>query len=453
MSILYSTIAECVKQTAKHLNVTEERVWDVIQFSEDKKPSKKLPYAKIVVKHEISVYVKNKKQKIQVTYNNRTLSLINKNITGFDKDTVFPHDIEILYLSSNKIVNLDGEDGKFRFPNTLKRLVLHSNRIVKLDGATGKFRFPESLTHIDLSYNHIQRIDGENGDFRFPELQSLSLSHNNITNLDGDSGNFRFPDTLWELNMNNNRISNLNGISGNFRFNDLIFLDLDDNEISIIPRWFMDLTISNLLIGRGNPIELTNEVRRYLVDRDEHVVIAVNPNNNNDNNVYNNAQNIHDVAVQGTTLESLNKIAKYPKIIQKSKLVPSEYKHLNTREIHTYFKYSEYQVLLIVENVIAALVSKSKSPGLEKELYKRLRQELEEGKEKCSTGRIGRMINTLSGFVDDVEIKISDASQIGAIIGTHLKKNPPTSRNEVIKDLRDRGICDELINQWMEHYE
>ena len=72
-------------------------------------------------------------------------------------------------------------------------------------------------------------------------------------------------------------------------------------------------------------------------------------------------------------------------------------------------KFSE--IILLVCNEI-----KNFNEYKQVEYKKRLNKEIQESKCMCYTGRCNRLVNSLSGFSNLVEIKIQDCSQIGNII-------------------------------------
>ena len=56
------------------------------------------------------------------------------------------------------------------------------------------------------------------------------------------------------------------------------------------------------------------------------------------------------------------------------------------------------------------------------EIKKRLNEEMEDSDCKCFTGRISRLVNSLSGYSTKVQIEISDEEQISNIISHVLSK-------------------------------
>jgi hypothetical protein len=191
-----------------------------------------------------------------------------------------------------------------------------------------------------------------------------------------------------------------------------------------------------------NWIEIGNlhpSVRRFLDN--------INNRCYNDNTIYNDRQNVHNIAVQESILNSLNKITAYEQKNIKSKFPEDEISFLDEKEVHSYFHFTQKEVFNFVEN---AICTGNYSLETKEQLYSLLKEALEEGKRVCSTGRIGRMVNVLSGFDSNVQIKISDNSQIGAIISSF--RNRSEQKEKIEEELFSRGFSKEEIGEWLEHY-
>jgi len=72
---------------------------------------------------------------------------------------------------------------------------------------------------------------------------------------------------------------------------------------------------------------------------------------------------------------------------------------------------------------------------------------------KCFTGRITRLVNCLSGFDDDVVIKISDNEQIGNVLSVMRNKYEKDDefRENAIKQLLELGYDLSVINEWIDN--
>ena len=73
----------------------------------------------------------------------------------------------------------------------------------------------------------------------------------------------------------------------------------------------------------------------------------------------------------------------------------------------------------------------------------------------CFTGRITRLVNTLSGFVPEVEIKISENEQISNLVIVTKDKIIPYNSDEhkalFQKEMEERGYSQDIINEWMSY--
>jgi hypothetical protein len=89
------------------------------------------------------------------------------------------------------------------------------------------------------------------------------------------------------------------------------------------------------------------------------------------------------------------------------------------------------------------------------QIIKILNEEMLDTKCKCFTGRISRLVNVLNGYYNDINIKIFDSEQIGAIIPIIKSNYNGDDVNELKKiiknNLIERNINDEVIEEWLEH--
>jgi hypothetical protein len=218
-------------------------------------------------------------------------------------------------------------------------------------------------------------------------------------------------------------------------------LEISRNQIKTLPIELVHLRNLRYFYYDNNPIEnIHPSVQRFINNLE-------NRDNRQGNTVYDDRQNVHNVVVQNSIRDSLNKLTSYQQSITKSKLSDEEISFLDDREVHSFFHFTQKEVLLFVENAIA---NGEYSTETKNELYSLLREALREGRSVCSTGRIGRMVNVLSGFDPNVQIKISDKAQIGAICSTIKERNEPKER--VAEELGKRGINQEEIDLWLEDY-
>ena len=109
------------------------------------------------------------------------------------------------------------------------------------------------------------------------------------------------------------------------------------------------------------------------------------------------------------------------------------------------------ELLLVVLTIIETKENKN-------DIYEILNQEINDAECKCLTGRISRLINVLNGQDERIIINISDKEQIGNII-VLIKNNLGNDytiekhKELVIKELKERGFNEEIINEYVNYIE
>ena len=144
---------------------------------------------------------------------------------------------------------------------------------------------------------------------------------------------------------------------------------------------------------------------------------------------------------------SCNKIKEIPKEI--GYLTQLQILNLSHNQIHTQLECTFEEVLQAVLLEINNLPNE-----LQIEVKNRLNEEMEDGLCKCFTGRISRLVNSLSGYSDKVSIKISSAEEIGNVISIMKDKygdNIEEIKINVEKELIQRGYEKEIIDEWISY--
>ena len=135
---------------------------------------------------------------------------------------------------------------------------------------------------------------------------------------------------------------------------------------------------------------------------------------------------------------------------QKTKEIITEY--IDCEDIHTMLNITFKELFLAVVIEIEKL-----SPDLQVEIKKRLNEEMQESNCKCFTGRISRLVNSLSGYSDKVKIQITENEEISNIISVIINKRGLKTldilKEEVNIALKERGYTDEIIKEWLEYIE
>ena len=124
------------------------------------------------------------------------------------------------------------------------------------------------------------------------------------------------------------------------------------------------------------------------------------------------------------------------------------FEYINEKDVHSILNITFEELLLNVYSII--INNKDKE-----EIFKILNIEIQDSECKCFTGRLSRLINCLNGFDQNIIINISDNEQISNIILLIREKFKDIEqvKDEVKKELTDRGYSNEVIVEWVEYLE
>ena len=276
-----------------------------------------------------------------------------------------------------------------------------------------------NLKKLNCSDNNLKYINGVS---KCTSLQTLYCENNKLRNLDGLNCS-----SLQEILCFNNRLKNIDGLSKctslkylNCSYNNLENIDSLINCTSLELIWCNNNQLKTLLPIRNlrnlsfidygnNPFEGPHHpsIFRNL----KKIVIF-----------YTDAQNVHDSEINKSINDSLNNLMKIYTNHLKSeeeiinKLVELKFsriedllEYFNNKNVHSYFNLSYFEMFQLV-------FAETERLNFDSEIIKRLEEELEESSCKCFTGRFNRTVNCLNGFSEHINIKISDTSQINAVI-------------------------------------
>jgi len=354
------------------------------------------------------------------------LSSNNVNIDGIS------HLVQLkrIYLDKNKIVEIKGLDNLVN----LQILYLDKNNITEIKGLNNLV----NLEILDLSNNQITEIKGLDN---LTNLEILDISFNQITEIKGLDN----LTCLKKLNLHNNLITEIKGIT---HLNNLIDLYIYDNLITELPLSLCHFTNLYSIRYSNNPIDyIPLPVQRWL-----------NRNVNN-NLVYGDKQNIHNSHIQNSFKTSLNNILKDNILIDlntiKQQILDNEIlNEQSKRELLNYCDDSTYHCtyLITYSDLLIYVWSRIINNENKNEILKVLNQEISDGLCMCFTGRLTRLLNTLVGFYNDIEIQISDSEQItNIIISLKNKYEKDELKIELKKALIERQYSENIINEWLEY--
>ena len=183
--------------------------------------------------------------------------------------------------------------------------------------------------------------------------------------------------------------------------------------------------------------------------------------NNTKQNVYTDAQNVHNHNIQECIRKSIYNLINIPSTIQSLSNYIVENTILTEQSKQLLFEYIEdktiHSTLLITfkELLLHTLSVIDKNEHTD-EILKIMNIELSDSLCKCYTGRMSRIINCLNGFSDLVQVQLSESEQIGQII--FIVKDMLIGKNEytiekhkelVSIELIDRKYGSDIIETWI----
>jgi hypothetical protein len=128
--------------------------------------------------------------------------------------------------------------------------------------------------------------------------------------------------------------------------------------------------------------------------------------------------------------------------------------HCQDTSVHTVLNVSFKDILHVVWNRILAF------PESASEIKRVLETEMRDADGMCFIGRISRLVNCLNGFDSLVSIRISDSEQISNVISVARifllqsgEYTPEAHKEEVRKRLKELGVADDVIAEWVSNIE
>lgn len=367
----------------------------------------------------------------------QSLDLSYSQITIIPKELFSLTNLSILILSGNRISKIPNELSNLI---NLKELKLDNNKLIK-------FPTINKLIHLKtlfLSNNKIKKLPYKINKLK---LEYLYIANNNIKFVSKKIGNLTKLKLLY-LSYNNiveipKEISNLQH---------LYSLSIDNNSIERLPLEISRLNRLDYFHYNNNPIEnLNHPIIRNFINRYSYFK----------NNIYNDRQNVHSSSIQESLKKSIKKL-----FDSVNKLIVIDYyndnilthkckelltKYSSDKSIHSELECSYTDVLYSVFHEISFLSEEN-----QKLAKMRLNEEIMDSEGMCFTGKLTRLINSLSCISDKVEINISDNEQIGniiTIISDKYKNDVNKIKEEVIKELKERKYDDKKIQEWIDYIE
>jgi Leucine-rich repeat (LRR) protein len=311
-----------------------------------------------------------------------------------------------------------------------------------------KLENKDLLVYLNISNNQLTQLPEFINDFI--NLQELYCGDNQLTTL----GTLKLPN-LQYLYCYDNKLTTL----GELNLPNLQELSCFNNKLTTLPLPLMNTRLKYINYTNN---EIDNLPLPLII-----FINRIRQGNLNRINVYNDSQNIHNSSIQLTVKESINKLSVKFRLVQfnledlTKQLLEDQIINCKERLIQYMSNKEEHSLLLLNFAEILWLVwmeINTFNSDKQLEAKKRLNEEISEAECMCYTGRCNRLINCLNGFSDLVEIKIQDSSQIGnviVIVKEQLESKDEYSvdkhKEEVKKELLERGYGLETINEWIEY--
>jgi Leucine-rich repeat (LRR) protein len=347
-----------------------------------------------------------------------------------------------LYLPKNNLTKLCETIGNL---SSLSELSLSRNKLTELPASLGNLT---NLTKLYLSYNKLREMPVSFGNLT--NLTRLYLDNNKFTDISVSFDNLM---NLTDLELSYNHLTKIHETIGNLT--NLTRLYLISNKLTELPLSIINLRRLTDFYYYNNEFDIFPPQIQRFINTIEH--------KNNNLQVYNDGQNVHNQTIQLSLKQSLEKLTTQKFKINKDiisqeiandDVLTRETKELvksycNKTEIHSLLLLSFQDVLEYVWETIK-LFDKEK----QKEIKRIMNQEMRDSVGMCFTGRVSRLINCLNGFSDLVTIEISDNEQINNIIlitKQRLGSEYTTDKHKelVENEMRERGYSTELITEWL----
>ncbi len=278
--------------------------------------------------------------------------LSNNKLTSIPSEIVQLVNLQELYLSENKLTSIPPEIGQLV---NLQILKLNSNKLTYI---TSEIKQLVNLQRLTLSDNKLKSIPPELG--QLTNLQELYLSYNKLISI---------PTEIGQL-----------------------------------------VNLQELYLA-GNPIDyLPPPIQRLLIRQKQG------------QKVYQDKQSIHNSSIQHSFRESVNRLLSKRPILSLEKtleeIVSSELSDNCKSSLVDYSSREDIhgELNITFGELLVSVWDRIRTHENKQDIYKILSLEMSDALCMCFTGKITRLVNTLSGFVPEVTIHISDNEQISNLV-------------------------------------
>ena len=338
--------------------------------------------------------------------------------------------LQELHCSMNRLTSLAGIE------NCKQLLVLDCavNRLTTLVGI-------ESCSNLGILYCWCNVLPSLRGIEGCPRLERIYCHTNRLTDLAGISSCVQ----LHELQCSDNLLPTLAGIENCVCLSILL---CGENRLTTIEHLVYlphvrYLEVANNLLGAQ-----TIQEQRF-IERVDRV--------NTSRSIYADRQNVHDISIQKTVRDSVQKLLTDPKPKFSIDMVVRS--GMDEHAIRLLLEYCDDEtvhsqhLLSYVELLSYVWCRIVKSPH-KVELLRILGEQILDAECQCFTGRFNRTVSVLVGFYDDIVIEIADSSRIGAVVLAIKERvnpyDPLVHRARAEEELRGLGYSTIEIRPWLE---
>ena len=338
--------------------------------------------------------------------------------------------LEDLDCFNNCLVSLK----QLEYCTQLRKIICYSNKLVSLEGLENCIQ----LQSLICFWNQITSLEPIKD---CTQLVTLWCHSNQLRSI----SEVKYFTQLQDLNCHVNQIVSLAGIEYCTQLREL---SCYENQLVSLEH-IVYLRNLRKLYCRSNPLDIqTVQVQRFLARFEK---------NSMDRSIYSDTQNIHDIYIQKTVCESVQRLLQDPKpefsidTIINSSISP------HTIELLVGYCSDEYVHsvhLLTYRELLSYVWARIERSEHRAELFKILDEQITDSECKCFTGRINRIVSVLVGFYPDIVISISDSSRIGAIIIAIKNRvdpyDPVIHRETAHRELLEAGYTETEIEPWLE---
>ena len=391
-----------------------------------------------------------------------------ENIT-FTRKIYFPLNLEQLYMTNCENVNVYIN----YLPENMFYVSIINCKLISADDLFSDKNRYNKLESINLSFNRIKKFPSN-----LPQnILSLDLSYNVIKELSLCN---IFPPEIHYINLDLNQLQDLPEW--------IIYIDNNNISFNGNPFWFSNY--SNVSLNRMIPLYYIDIAQKYfnlsVENKIRNAIINYNNTNGTEPHIYLPSQNGKAIITPKTTAEDIQNVhnSSIQDSFSKSVIIimnnsaPKTPNFLN--EVYSYYLFKQFNIfstLSFYNTVVDACnieTIHSKCGVSFAEVFERvwsisaihphkttirqiLKTEITDGRFLCFTGKITRLVNTLSGFLDDIQIGYNEYEQINnAVIATIRKCENNTNlnlRDEVKKILDELNVHIDKQNTWLDALE